>query len=127
MALMSSCDNQLNIVLTGVKIIISDLIIVCILQVCVAGTTPPRQVRVPDRDGYHDDSDIIGDDVVIDDIRGTMMDYISHNAPHLQVFNPLVNSSQVTVYSICLCTSVMPFLFHIYQGFLLAFLVLESL
>jgi len=56
-----------------------------VFQVCVAGTTPPRQVRVPDRDGYLGDDDVSNDDVVIDDIRGTIMDYVSHIAPPSQV------------------------------------------
>ncbi|XP_065893367.1 PHD and RING finger domain-containing protein 1-like [Dysidea avara] len=58
----------------------------CITRVCVACTTPPRQVRVPDKNGYHDNDDDVrdDDDVVIDDIRGTIVDYLSRVAPHLQ-------------------------------------------
>jgi len=54
-------------------------------QLCVAGTTPPRQVRVPDRDGYHGDDDVSDDDIAIDGITGAMMDYLSHFAPRSEV------------------------------------------
>ena len=56
------------------------------LQVCLLGRTPPRQVRVADRDGhmdYQDEDD--DDDAITDNIRESIIDYLSCLTPHAQV------------------------------------------
>ena len=54
---------------------------------CLAGKTPPRQVRVPDRDRYEEDEgdDDDDDDDITDNIRESIIDYLTYLAPHVQV------------------------------------------